>query len=142
MLGRVGSNAAMGLIDAATAPLRYVLQGAEHEAAADFSGLEAHMLAAEGAIRETTLQLEAHAEEIERLAATLTPLTTALAELAAQMPALIAGVGALNARLDAMAEVLEPIAHAEQDLAHAEHEVTKIGNIFSRHKTTPAAPED
>ncbi len=133
----------MGLIDAATAPLRYVLYGVEREAAAvtDFSALEAHVLTAVQAIRETTAHVEAHAQVIERLAATLVPLTAAMAELSAQMPALVDSVGSLNARLDAFSEVLEPLAHAEHDLAHAEHEVTKIGNIFSRHKTTPASSE-
>ena len=64
-----------------------------------------------------------------------------MAELSVQMPALVDSVGSLNAKLDVMSEVLEPLAHAEQDMAHAEHEVTKIGNIFSRHKTTPPATE-
>ena len=64
----------MGLIDAATAPLRHVLFGAEHEAVEDLVPLEAHLVAAVDAIRETTEQLEAHAEVIERLAAALIPL--------------------------------------------------------------------
>jgi hypothetical protein len=133
----------MGLIDAATAPLRYVLYGAEHEAAAtaDIARLEAHVVTAVDAIRETTEQLEAHAAVIERLAANLIPLTTAMTELSTQMPALVDSVGSLNAKLDVVSEVLEPLAHAEQDVAHAEHEVTRIGNIFSRHKTTPPAPD-
>jgi|SRR5579863_761204 len=133
----------MGLIDAATTPLRHVLFGAEHEAAAltDLATLEAHVVAGVDAIRETTDQLEAHAEVIERLAASLIPLTAAMTELSAQLPALVESVGSLNTKLDTVSEVLEPLVRAEQDVAHAEHEVTKIGNIFQRHKTTPKVPE-
>ena len=135
--------AAMGLIDTATAPLRYVLFGAEHEAAAvaDLARLEAHLLAAVEAIAKTTEELETHAAMIERLAGTLIPLTTAMAELSVQMPALVKSVNDLNATLATVPEALEPIAHAEQDIANAEHEVTRIGNIFSRHRTTPATPD-
>ena len=131
----------MGLIDAATAPLRHVLFGAEHEAMADLVPIEAHLMAAVDAIRQTTEQLEAHAAVIERLAATLTPLTKAMAELSVQMPELVESVGSLNAKLDVVSEVLEPLVQTEHDIAHAEHEVTKIGNLFSRHKTTPATPD-
>jgi len=77
----------------------------------------------------------------EQLAATLTPLTKAMTELSVQMPALVESVGSLNAKLDVVSDVLEPLVQAEHDIAHAEHEVTKIGNLFSRHKTTPATPE-
>ncbi len=62
----------MGLIDAATAPLRYVLFMARNDEVAaveDIERLEAHVVAAVDAIRETTEQLEAHAAVIERLAA-------------------------------------------------------------------------
>jgi DNA repair ATPase RecN len=133
----------MGLIDAATAPLRYVLYGAEHEADAlrDLSRLEAHVAAAVDAIRETTGQVEAHVEVIEKLAASLIPLTAAMAELSAQMPALVESVGSLNRNLTVIDEVLEPLAQAQQDLAHAEHEVTKLGSLFSRHRTTPQTPD-
>ena len=133
----------MGLIDAATAPLRYVLQTAEHEPAAlaDIARLEAHVVAAVDAIRETTEQLEAHAAVIEQLAANLLPLSTAMTELSIQMPALVDSVGALNAKLDVVSEVLEPLAHAEQDMAHAEREMTRMGSIFGRHKTTPPPAE-
>lgn len=131
----------MGLIDTATAPLRYVLFGAEHEAMSELMPLEAHVMAAVDAIRETTKQLEAHAAVIEQLAATLTPLSKAMTELSVQMPELVESVGSLNAKLEVVSDVLEPLVQAEHDIAHAEHEVTKIGNLFSRHKTTPATPE-
>ena len=134
----------MGLIDAATAPLRYVLSGAEHEADAlkDLTRLEAHVVAAVDAIRETTEQVEAHVKVIETLAASLIPLTAAMTELAAQIPALVEGVGALNTNLTVIDDVLEPLADAEQDLAHAEHEVTKLGSLFSRHRITPPQAPD
>ena len=127
----------MGLIDAATAPLRYVLQSAEHEADAvrDLEQIQVHVLHAVEAIKDAAEQVEAHVEVIETLVTTLGPLTAAVAQLSEQMqalPALVESVDALNAKLDVVADVLEPLAHAEQD-------VTKIGHLFSRRKSKPPA---
>jgi methyl-accepting chemotaxis protein len=127
----------MGLIDAATAPLRYVLSGAEHEASAvqDLEDIQIHVLAAVEAIKDATDQVEAHVEVIETLANSLAPLTAAVTRLTAQMqslPALVESVDALTEKLDVVVETLSPIAHAEQD-------VTKVGHLFSRRKLTPPA---
>ena len=129
----------MGLIDAATAPLRYVLNGAEHEADAakhvqDIEHLQTHVLGAVEAIKDATEQIEAHVEVIETLASSLAPLTAAVVKLTQQLesfPALADSVGELNERLGVVADVLEPLAHAEQD-------VRKVGGLFSRHRS--AAP--
>ena len=110
----------MGLIDAATAPLRYVMGSAEHGVAADVRDLEhlqMHVVSAVEALKDATEQIEAHVEVIESLATSLVPLTEAVVALTAQMAVIT--------------EVLAP-------LAGAEHEVTKVGSLFTRHKHHPA----
>ena len=132
----------MGLIDAATAPLRYVLHSAEGEAHAvvpihDVEQMQTHVLSAVEAIKDATEQIEAHVEVIETLASSLAPLTAAVVKLTQQLesfPALTDSVGELNERLAVIADVLEPLAHAEQD-------VRKVGSIFSRHRSAPPPPE-
>jgi hypothetical protein len=108
----------MGLIDAATAPLRYVLRSAESDADAvmpvrDIEHIQTHVVVAVEAIRDATEQIEAHVEVIEKLAASLLPLTDAVVTLTAQLSLVTA----------AMAPVLE-----------AEQEVSKLGHVFSRHR--------
>jgi len=128
----------MGLIDAATGPLKAVLGGSEREAEAmshvrDIEHLQTHVLGAVEAIKDATEQIEAHVEVIETLASSLVPLTAAVVKLTEQLeslPALTGSVGALNDRLAVIGEVLEP-------LAQAEHEVRKFGHMFSRHRVTP-----
>jgi methyl-accepting chemotaxis protein len=133
----------MGLIDAATAPLRYVINGVvEHgteatEPLRDLEQIQAHVLHAVEAIKDATEQIEAHVEVIETLASSLAPLTAAVVKLTQQLesfPALTDSVGELNERLAVIADVLEPLAHAEQD-------VRKVGSIFSRHRSAPPPPE-
>jgi hypothetical protein len=107
----------MGLIDAATAPLRYVLHSAEGEAHAvvpirDVEQIQTHVLSAVEAIKDATEQIEAHAEVIEKLAASLLPLADAVVTLTAQ--------------LSLVTEALAPVAEAEQ-------EVSKLGHFFGRH---------
>jgi chromosome segregation ATPase len=108
----------MGLIDAATAPLRYVLHSAEGEAEAvvplrDIEHIQSHMAVAVEAIKDATEQIEAHVEVIEKLAASLIPLTDAVVTLTAQ--------------LGMVTEALAPVVEAEQ-------EVSKLGHIFSRNR--------
>jgi hypothetical protein len=108
----------MGLIDAATAPLRYVLHSAESEADAvvplrDVEHIQAHVVIAVEAIRDATEQIEAHVEVIEKLAASLLPLTDAVVTLTAQLGLVTAA--------------LAPVVEAEQ-------EVSKLGHVFSRHR--------
>lgn len=125
----------MGLIDTATAPLRYVLGSAEREAEVvdplrDVEQIQTHVLSAVEAIRDATDQLEAHVEVVEKLATSLTPLAGAVTQLSAQMeaiPALTDSVQALTQKLDVVADALTPLAHAERD-------VTKLGHLFSRRK--------
>ena len=108
----------MGLIDAATAPLRYVLHSAESEAHAvvplrDVEHIESHVLSAIEAIKDATEQIEAHVEVIEKLASSLLPLTDAVVTLTAQLGTVTAA--------------LAPVVEAEQ-------EVSKLGHLFSRHR--------
>lgn len=149
-------SAGMGLIDAATAPLRYVLHSAESEADAmlpvkDIEMIQSHVVAAVEAIREATEQIEAHVEVIETLASSLTPLTEAVVTLTAQMqalPGLAKSVEQLTTQLGVVSEALVPVVHAEQSVAraeqtvahaektvtHAEQEVSRIGHVFSRRR--------
>ena len=115
----------MGLFDAATAPLRWLLGGAEHEAAEavevadplkDIEEIQTHVLSAVEAIKDATEQIEAHVQVVETLATAVGPLTTA--------------VESLTERLDVIAEALTPLARAEQD-------VGRLGHIFSRRRLGP-----
>src|SRR5271154_2129316 len=108
----------MGLIDAATAPLRYVLHSAESEADAvtpvrDIEQVQMHVVSAVEAIKDATEQIEAHVEVIEKLASSLLPLTDAVVTLTAQLGMVTAA--------------LAPVVEAEQ-------EVSKLGHLFSRHR--------
>jgi hypothetical protein len=108
----------MGLIDAATAPLRYVLHSAESEADAampvrDIEQIQMHVVTAVEAIKDATEQIEAHVEVIEKLAASLLPLTDAVVTLTTQ--------------LSLVTEALAPVVEAEQ-------EVSRLGHVFSRHR--------
>jgi hypothetical protein len=108
----------MGLIDAATAPLRYVLHSAESEADAvvpvrDIEHIQSHVVFAVEAIKDATEQIEAHVAVIEKLAASLLPLTDAVVTLTAQ--------------LGMVTEALAPVVDAER-------EVSKLGHVFSRHR--------
>ena len=108
----------MGLIDAATAPLRYVLHSAESEADAampirDVEHIQSHIVSAVDAIKEATEQIEAHVEVIEKLASSLLPLTDAVVTLTAQLTLVTAA--------------LAPVVEAEQ-------EASKLGHLFSRHR--------
>ncbi len=77
----------MGLIDAATAPLRYVINGVvEHgteatEPLRDLEQIQAHVLHAVEAIKDATEQIEAHVEVIDTLVSSLVPLTAAVTRL-------------------------------------------------------------
>ena len=125
----------MGLIDAATAPLRYVLHSAESEADAalpvkDIEAIQAHVLTAVEAIRQATEQIEAHVEVVEALATSLAPLTQAVVTLTAQLqalPVLSESVQQLTTQLGVVTEALEPVVHAEQ-------EMSRFGHVFSRHR--------
>jgi methyl-accepting chemotaxis protein len=127
----------MGLIDLATAPLRYVInEVTEHEAEVasplrDIEEIQTHVLAASAAIREATGQIEKHVAVIETLVTSLEPLTAAVAKLADQMqalPELSRSVSELTAKLDVVAEVLTPLALVEQDAA-------RVGHLFSRRRS-------
>jgi chromosome segregation ATPase len=132
----------MGLIDLATAPLRYVInEVTEHEAEVvsplrDIEEIQTHVLAASVAIKQATEQIEKHVAVIETLATSLEPLTVAVAKLADQMqalPELSRSVSELTAKLDVVAEVLTPLALVEQDAA-------RVGHLFSRRRAaTPMA---
>ena len=125
----------MGLIDTATAPLRYLLRSAESEADAvlpvkDIDRIQTHLLGAVEAVREATDQIEAHVEVIETLAASLTPLTEAMVKLSEEMeslPALTQSVARLTAQLEVVTEVLTPIVRVEE-------KASKLGHLFSRHR--------
>lgn len=132
----------MGLIDLATAPLRYVInEVTEHEAEVvsplrDIEDIQTHVLAASVAIKQATEQIEKHVAVIETLATSLEPLTVAVAKLADQMqalPELSRSVSELTAKLDVVAEVITPLALVEQDAA-------RVGHLFSRRRSvTPTA---
>jgi hypothetical protein len=132
----------MGLIDAATAPLRYVLNGVvEHGSEAteplhDLEQIQAHVLHAVEAIKDATEQIQAHVEVIDTLVSSLVPLTAAVTRLTdemASLPALTESVASLTAKLDVVADVLAPLAHAEQD-------VGRVGHLFGRRRQVPPAP--
>jgi hypothetical protein len=136
----------MGLIDAATAPLRYVINGVvEHgteatEPLRDLEQIQAHVLHAVEAIKDATEQIEAHVAVIDTLVSSLVPLTASVTRLTdemASLPALTESVASLTAKLDVVADVLAPLAHAEQDVA-------RVGHLFGRRRQAPPpspAPE-
>ena len=132
----------MGLIDAATAPLRYVINGVvEHgteatEPLRDLEQIQAHVLHAVEAIKDATEQIEAHVEVIDTLVSSLVPLTAAVTRLTDEMsslPALTESVASLTAKLDVVADVLAPMARAEQGMA-------RVGHLFGRRRQVTAAP--
>jgi ABC-type transporter Mla subunit MlaD len=137
----------MGLIesavDAATAPLRMVLDGVARGTASvadplnDIEDIQEHVLRAVDVIKDATEQIEAHVAVIEKLATSLVPLSAAVTELGAQLqalPALTESVAELSAKLDVVADVLEPLVHMEQD-------VGKVGHLFSRRRQIAPPPE-
>jgi hypothetical protein len=132
----------MGLIDAATAPLRYVINGVvEHGSEAaeplhDLEQIQAHVLHAVEAIKDATEQIEAHVGVIDTLVSSLVPLTAAVTRLSdemASLPALTESVASLTARLDVIADVLAPVEHAEQDVA-------RVGHLFGWRRQVPPVP--
>lgn len=115
----------MGLLDMALAPLRAVLNSAEHEvehtfAVQDLEGIQSRVLETVEAIKDATEQIEAHVSVLETLATSITPLTQAVEKLTIQ--------------LGVITDALIPVTKTEEEVAKAEHGVARLGHLFGRHR--------
>jgi hypothetical protein len=123
----------VGLLDAATRPLRALLGSAEHEVEEtlpvhEIEDIQKQILEGVGAMRRATESIDSHVAAVDALANS--------------MPTLTAAVEALTAQLALLSEVVAPVSAAEREVADVEHRLARLGGLFGHqpHGSEPEPP--